>query len=193
MFSLTPGRAAQNLGQPGHCGPCRLQAFSLQPSRASEGCKSLRKHCRGSDCLTLSGCKGHSSSLGPGQGAQDQATTPFSSLVKAFCLSASLLPSEKGVWVRIFPKILMTDIVTVSKDCSHTHTHTHTHNFAQNLLVTFITRFIMAHQVKNFLTSIAAFLPGAMAHACNPSYSGGRAGGIELQSQLGQIVHETLS
>jgi hypothetical protein len=126
MFSLTPGRAAQNLGQPGHCGPCRLQAFSLQPSRASEGCKSLRKHCRGSDCLTLSGCKGHSSSLGPGQGAQDQATTPFSSLVKAFCLSASLLPSEKGVWVRIFPKILMTDIVTVSKDCSHTHTHTHT-------------------------------------------------------------------
>jgi hypothetical protein len=30
-------------------------------------------------------------------------------------------------------------------------------------------------------------------HACNPSYSGGRDQEIVLQSQPGQIVHETLS
>jgi hypothetical protein len=37
------------------------------------------------------------------------------------------------------------------------------------------------------------FSRALVAHACNPSYSGGRDQGIMVQSQPGQIVCENLS
>jgi hypothetical protein len=39
----------------------------------------------------------------------------------------------------------------------------------------------------------AAFSQAPVVHACNPSHSGGKDQRIVVQSQFGQIVHETLS